>query len=80
MNTIITVLAIFAFIIGLQGGQKIPVPGAVGFGKVEREYKVEGKSVTVPCHVFFDKEGRELLVVPDDLLFFGIYVPDNGVM
>lgn len=65
-------LFIFAFIIQLHNGDKIPIPGAVGFVILEIE--------NIPCHGFYDKDGKPLLAIPSILIKGGQHFMDNLVM
>ena len=63
---------LFAFLVMLQGGQKVLVLDACGFTIEARD----GESVMV----FRDKKAMEVGLIPTGMVVFGIYVPDDRLI
>lgn len=71
------ILAAFAFILYFKAGQKDVVHGAQGF--FIEDHQLEN-GVIQSFHIFFDSQGRPLVLVPSDLLAGALYVLDNKLI
>jgi len=65
-----------AFLIGLYGGKEGIIRHAVCIVHAVVEHN--GKPTKV--HVFIDAQGQQVSVVPDDLLQWMVYLPDDKLM
>jgi hypothetical protein len=66
------IFVLFAFVLLLQDGREIKVPGAIGF-----MFTVIQK---VTCMTFFDAKGETIGSVPTSLIHGAAYIPEDKVL
>lgn len=72
----IFLMCIFAFLVFLKGGEKVPVLDAIGFEITDKVYAEN----TITVMSFFDKDGRIVNIFPLDIIWGAVYLPEGKVL
>ena len=80
---LLTLLAVFAFLVQLIDGRQFYFPTAVGFVLSTKEIsgeKAGDPKRVVPSLLFKDREGRDVINIPLEYLAGALALPEHRVM